>query len=1134
MSQLLLASIGFIPWGVYIILTYYSKNFSQIDHLESASGYSGYLLWLGFIYLVYKTVSLFLNKKNVTFTFWHIAWYFFLHLLLVASIYTSWQNVAGSPFFGASWPSTITLFSHILTLLVYPIFLAFLWRAVGYSVLKYIHWWDLIPLRIRIGGETSIGLWIFATGLLLIGTLGYFTLNALLLICGILILLGVPGWIETYNNIKNNKISFPQHESDSDSVLKLINPQLLTAEFAFIVVSFLISVALINAIRPMPIGWDDLGVYMNFPRIMALTGSSLEGAGMFTWQLITGSGFLWDDIAANAFYVNQLGWILSVIIITSVLSYLLERKDMKYIISLPLLLASIYYMMPMTVFQQAKDMKLDPALMMVSVSAFGIFWHALHQKFDQKWFLPLIGIAGLIIGIAFGIKFTTLILIIAALSLVAYRILWLYWFLGFFFVFLWIFTGGNLWKQMNVWMPTENIDLIHTITLSCICIGIIFLSLSAWKEWSKKFYSWILSNIVLIIGIFIALTPWFIKNGYESAAFTSNQKWGILDVLLIGNSWIGFWKYPQIYSEEEYNEKRKNLQSATITNDGKSQNEDFSRYFGQESGLNNYLKLPANLTFQKNQNGEFTDITYIFFALLPSLLLFVPGRKIGNNKLTKSLFPIIIGIGMILMILYYFIGSTGTLFTEMMSDITLPLGYAFIIWGILFSIVLTHFTIDDSWEWVYIHDIIVMLMVYGFLFLISAFGIVWYGVFVYFLFLVLIGLSSLIFISYTDKDNEDTIWVKTTLSVILFIFIFVYIIRSAFPHGWNNLMGASMNEYKYDKLTQNESIFTYRSDYVTPIATLNTLDPKWITKRAGALAESITLKKILTPERLENMWPSDLHQVLLFFISQIKSGKLTQEKASIEKDIQKIGNELYSSILAPKGNDVNRKWIYRIGTFMTYLINENRKRYIDDSLIFEFEGFFYDPSPEKTIERMKKIWLGYLLTDLNAATIDRDPRHALTTRFEHLLLTMRAKNLRLVDTDNLCLKVAISEYKAGKLQSDIEFIDIAGTNYESYRDGKVVYRTEKQNKCANYVLNILNTASKNKTVAPDYLIPLQTSLGEAKNQAEQQAILSRTFGQSYFALFEIIDAPTEKISPVIPTQNNNPIATWSSLTGSIQ
>lgn len=68
--------------------------------------------------------------------------------------------------------------------------------------------------------------------------------------------------------------------------------------------------------------------------------------------------------------MNQLGGILSMIIITSILSVILERKDRKYLISLPILLAGIYYMMPMTIFQQAKDMKLDPALMMVSVSAF--------------------------------------------------------------------------------------------------------------------------------------------------------------------------------------------------------------------------------------------------------------------------------------------------------------------------------------------------------------------------------------------------------------------------------------------------------------------------------------------------------------------------------------------------------------------------------------------------------------------------------------------------------------------------------------------------------------------------------------------------------------------------------------------
>jgi hypothetical protein len=77
--------------------------------------------------------------------------------------------------------------------------------------------------------------------------------------------------------------------------------------------------------------------------------------------------------------------------------------------------------------------------------------------------------------------------------------------------------------------------------------------------------------------------------------------------------------------------------------------------------------------------------------------------------------------------------------------------------------------------------------------------------------------------------------------------------------------------------------------------------------------------------------------------------------------------------------------------------------------------------------------LGYLLVDLNAATIDKDPRHNLTDRFEKLLLTMNAKNLKLVSTDNYCIELALNERRKGKLKTDEEFLNIAGTNYESYR-----------------------------------------------------------------------------------------------------
>jgi hypothetical protein len=181
-------------------------------------------------------------------------------------------------------------------------------------------------MRIRVGGEIVIGIAGFTLGLLILGVTHLYTLTGLLVLCGIITVASWTGWRETYRDIRGRRAEFEQHTLQTDSLLDMIRPRLLTAEFAFLIVSFLVSVALINVIRPMPIGWDDLGVYMNYPRIMAVTGSALTGVGMYTWQLITGSGFLWDQIAAQAFYVNQLGGILSLIILTSVLSYMLERK----------------------------------------------------------------------------------------------------------------------------------------------------------------------------------------------------------------------------------------------------------------------------------------------------------------------------------------------------------------------------------------------------------------------------------------------------------------------------------------------------------------------------------------------------------------------------------------------------------------------------------------------------------------------------------------------------------------------------------------------------------------------------------------------------------------------------------------
>jgi hypothetical protein len=64
----------------------------------------------------------------------------------------------------------------------------------------------------------------------------------------------------------------------------------LTAEFFFFVLTFLVAVNFINIVRPMPIGWDDLGVYMNNPKIIAENGS-LRELGIMADNLLRRSGF---------------------------------------------------------------------------------------------------------------------------------------------------------------------------------------------------------------------------------------------------------------------------------------------------------------------------------------------------------------------------------------------------------------------------------------------------------------------------------------------------------------------------------------------------------------------------------------------------------------------------------------------------------------------------------------------------------------------------------------------------------------------------------------------------------------------------------------------------------------------------
>ena len=155
---------------------------------------------------------------------------------------------------------------------------------------------------------------------------------------------------------------------------------------------------------------------------------------------------------------------------------------------------------------------------------------------------------------------------------------------------------------------------------------------------------------------------------------------------------------------------------------------------------------------------------------------------------------------------------------------------------------------------------------------------------------------------------------------------------------------------------------------------------------------------------------------------------------------------------------------------------DNNTRLLGDSLIFTYDKYFYDKdSIQNTISRMKKLWLRYLLVDLNAATIDKDPRRNLTKRYENLLKVFTWDNLKLIETDSICLKLALEQYhKSDKTEADIKnYMSLAWVNYNSYLSKKLV--STKGNKilnCYNNILELINSA-KISNSNYSYLLPLK-------------------------------------------------------------
>lgn len=1068
-------ALGTVIFSIFFSIFFYYFAWKYIDvasHSEEKFFFMIYLLIVWFFYVIYKWLQHISEIQKIE-----------LSAYTLLQIFTLQVFVSSCFFMGSSGENIFLWIIVFLKVLLLTLWVWLLWFVF------YSFWATILRATKIMYLESKIFFILASLGLGFgVSMLGVF----ILAFAGLYAFWPIATWLEIiaiiwhkagYKVLKQLKVPLRIYKLESHDPKNIGRNKvaLMIDGINFLVIGFLISVNLINVYRPFPIWWDDLGAYMNYPKLLEQSWELLAFGQMYLWQLYTGLGFLvWNQTLA--FYLSSFSGIIVAFVVYLWLQ-ILSKTNQKNYFDIPLLMVVVLLSMPMTVFQLAKDMKLDYALLFISVITLVlVYWVLFTQnKFSHRKSLPVLGLIWFFIGIAFSIKVTSLLLLLWVLGMLCYKkfaLLGFIWFLGIFFA---SFTYLELWPLMNVIFPQDN----EVFVLSFSTISIIIWVLAFFIAYVKKEKGFIpISHMLgelwcIFVGFCVAVLPWGIKHFQE-----------IPESVSISPTVISSWyaeryvaDYGAIYTQTQLEKIEKTAgNSRGITSAWVTTNEDFGRYFGYEEGINNYLKLPWNLSFQVNQRGEFTDISFIFFALIPGIFLFFPYRK----EIYR--YPVVWTL--LLLFLYYMPGPASYFLTGMFSSITLPWWYIVILIFFLFPFIYLYYTLDRSKPGI---DIFLAGMsftsVYVFLWAISSFGIVWYGIVMYFIFLLFITIATL----YMQEK-----WGYISPYIVLAT-IWVYVFASSLPHWVNNLVGAWNIPYKLWQLSQEDAIMTSHPEYLSMLFELN-IAPEF-QDNVFLEYKNRLLKLISSTSESENLMNTirgtkDIAE-LWFLIRELSQYQVTWLHTDA---IWNIGQDLYEAIISVDPEQKNIRSIHRIGTFLKYYISENHKRIYEDSLLQNFDTYLYSWSPEVIVDRYKNLGISYILLDLNAATIDNDPSKNLTQRYENMLRFIAEWNLRMIETDSVCFKLALDEYKNTK---NIEaYLKYAWVNYWRLGDKK-----SKISWCISKIIELIQSEKVNNNTYP-YLLAYQNFIArqdnlDISNTQQMTIFLSRYVSHGFKALFEV-------------------------------
>ncbi|OGJ59853.1 hypothetical protein A2881_01830 [Candidatus Peribacteria bacterium RIFCSPHIGHO2_01_FULL_55_13] len=388
----------------------------------------------------------------------------------------------------------------------------------------------------------------------------------------------------------------------------------------------------LTVIRPFPIGWDDLGSYLNRPNLLVSYGHFIYSMAAFQWEYLTAVGFslfgFGSPVGATAAMI--INWLEGVLAVAAVWafgrSYFGPRGG--------LLSALLYYSLPLVGHFSYADMKIDNAVFtMGALSTLCVFLGILQPRASEeetsarpfKEQLLWIALAGVFVGFAFGMKVTAIMVVVALLIIMGGVAL--HWTAAVgaasFAVVVLATEGGLSLMSVGQRLFGDGTELATKgILLFFILLGVAFSGVGLFlgrRHWKKA---------ALLGGVFIAsflavLAPWVLHNNFERGyiiprAFEFGAPNKIsLTLDLYGTGSASNYDSPVRVMPPELR-MDPNSPFCAVTGG----REELDRYWGFRVGWEHYLTLPWRTVLNLDSAGYY--VTTMSALLLFPLLLLLP------------------------------------------------------------------------------------------------------------------------------------------------------------------------------------------------------------------------------------------------------------------------------------------------------------------------------------------------------------------------------------------------------------------------------------------------------------------------------------------------------------------------------